>query len=593
MAPIRLEQNTIDESDELRLRQNGLITISEYIFRRLSQLGIGSVFGVPGDFNLSLLDHIYSVRELNWIGCCNELNAAYAADAYAKASKQMSALLTTFGVGELSAINGVAGAYSEFVPLVHIVGTSSLKEKENSEPKNFHHLVANRKIYEKPNHYIYQNIATNFSVSCASVNTDVESSCDEIDKTLEAIWEQSRPGYIFVPCDLTEMPVNASRLVEKPLQLKYTSKCTSDEVEQISNQILDSIYQSQNVSLLGDVFISKFRMNGVFGKFVNLLKEKVNFFDTPMSKGIIDESLSRFVGTYYGRAGDDRIADAIEASDLILRIGNFDNEINSGFFSARLPKDKTIDVNPQYIRIGNGPLFTNVTMMDVLPRLVSLVDTSKVNNAVRYTNIPKQTVRSIRNRMRAPLTECDVGSSLETLLQPNDILVVETCSFMVAATRLQMNGASILNQCFWGSIGYALPATLGAALALRDFHLPGKVITIEGDGSAQMSIQELGTMLRYSISAILFILNNSGYTIERAIKGPYRSYNDICPNIQWTQLLKTFGDVCERRSRSQIIDNAKSLNSLARSEFFHNDKRLQLVELHLPKFDVPNSDSFV
>ncbi len=593
MAPIRLEQSSFDESEQMRMKENGLITISEYIFRRLSQLGIGSVFGVPGDFNLSLLDHIYSVRGLNWIGCCNELNAAYAADAYAKASRKMSALLTTFGVGELSAINGVAGAYSEFVPLVHIVGTSALKEKESPEPKNFHHLVTNQKVYEKPNHYVYQNIASNFSVASVSVNQDAESSCDEIDKALEIIWAKSRPGYIFVPCDLTEMTVNASRLVDKPLRFEYKSECAKAEIDDVCNQILDLVYRSQSVSVLADAFVSKFRMDGIFTKLVNMLKEKVNFFDTPMSKGVVDESLSRFVGTYYGRAGDDRVADAMETSDLVVRVGNFDNEMNSGFFSSHLSRGKTIDINPQYVRIASGPMHTTVSMMDVLPRLVSLLDTSRVNNAVRYTNIPRQTIRSIKNQTQAPLTECDVGSSLETLLHPDDVLIVETCSFMVAAARLHMNGARILNQCFWGSIGYAIPATLGASLALKDFHLPGKVITIEGDGSAQMSIQELGTMIRYNVNAILFILNNSGYTIERAINGPYRSYNDICPNIQWTQLLKTFGDVNEVRSCSQLIDTAKSLNSLALSDSFHDDSRLQMVELLLSKFDIPNSKSFV
>lgn len=56
-----------------------------------------------------------------WVGCANELNAAYAADGYARVSG-VGALLTTFGVGELSAINGIAGSYAEYVPVLHIVG---------------------------------------------------------------------------------------------------------------------------------------------------------------------------------------------------------------------------------------------------------------------------------------------------------------------------------------------------------------------------------------------------------------------------------------------------------------------------------------
>jgi TPP-dependent 2-oxoacid decarboxylase len=95
--------------------------IGTYLIERLKQLGIGGVFGVPGDYNLTFLDLIENDKQLDWVGNCNELNAAYAADGYARI-KGISALVTTFGVGELSAAAGIAGAYSENVAVVNIVG---------------------------------------------------------------------------------------------------------------------------------------------------------------------------------------------------------------------------------------------------------------------------------------------------------------------------------------------------------------------------------------------------------------------------------------------------------------------------------------
>lgn len=88
----------------------------------MRQLGVRSVFGVPGDFNLEFLDYIEADKGLSWVGNPNELNAAYAADGYARQTKKISALVTTFGVGELSALAGVAGSYSEKLGVVHIVG---------------------------------------------------------------------------------------------------------------------------------------------------------------------------------------------------------------------------------------------------------------------------------------------------------------------------------------------------------------------------------------------------------------------------------------------------------------------------------------
>ena len=93
-----------------------IYTVADYLLDRLAQIGIRHVFGVPGDYNLQFLDHVIAHPQITWVGCANELNAAYAADGYARC-KLAAALLTTFGVGELSALNGVAGSYAEYLPV--------------------------------------------------------------------------------------------------------------------------------------------------------------------------------------------------------------------------------------------------------------------------------------------------------------------------------------------------------------------------------------------------------------------------------------------------------------------------------------------
>lgn len=96
-------------------------TLGRHIARRLVQIGVKDVFSVPGDFNLTLLDHLINEPELNLVGCCNELNAGYAADGYARA-KGVGACVVTFTVGGLSVLNAIAGAYSENLPVICIVG---------------------------------------------------------------------------------------------------------------------------------------------------------------------------------------------------------------------------------------------------------------------------------------------------------------------------------------------------------------------------------------------------------------------------------------------------------------------------------------
>lgn len=96
-------------------------TLGRHIARRLVEIGVRDVFSVPGDFNLTLLDHIIAEPRLKNIGCCNELNAGYAADGYAR-HRGVGACVVTFTVGGLSIINAIAGAYSENLPLICVVG---------------------------------------------------------------------------------------------------------------------------------------------------------------------------------------------------------------------------------------------------------------------------------------------------------------------------------------------------------------------------------------------------------------------------------------------------------------------------------------
>ena len=100
-------------------------TVIEHVLTRLKAIGISEIFGVAGDYAFSVDDAVVNFPGIEWVGCCNELNAAYAADGYARI-RGIGAVSTTFGVGELSAINGIAGACAEHVPLVHLVGMPTM-----------------------------------------------------------------------------------------------------------------------------------------------------------------------------------------------------------------------------------------------------------------------------------------------------------------------------------------------------------------------------------------------------------------------------------------------------------------------------------
>src|SRR5579862_3835611 len=101
--------------DSAAIQQTGSTTVIDHVLSRLKDIGITKVFGVAGDFAFPIEDAIVGFPGIDWVGCCNELNASYAADGYARIHG-IAALNTTYGVGELSAINGIAGACAGFPP---------------------------------------------------------------------------------------------------------------------------------------------------------------------------------------------------------------------------------------------------------------------------------------------------------------------------------------------------------------------------------------------------------------------------------------------------------------------------------------------
>ncbi|WP_368941847.1 thiamine pyrophosphate-binding protein, partial [Bacillus cereus] len=172
-------------------------TISAYLLDRLHELGIEHIFGVPGDYNLAFLDDVVAHENLKWIGNCNELNAAYAADGYARI-KGIAALITTFGVGELSAINGIAGSYAENVPVIKITGTPPTKVMENGAI--VHHTLGDGKFDHFSNMYR--------EITVAQTNVTSEHAAEEIDRVLRACWNEKRPVHINLPIDVYNKPIN-------------------------------------------------------------------------------------------------------------------------------------------------------------------------------------------------------------------------------------------------------------------------------------------------------------------------------------------------------------------------------------------------
>ncbi|MGM4428704.1 alpha-keto acid decarboxylase family protein [Salmonella sp. NW196] len=529
-------------------------TVADYLLDRLAGCGIGHLFGVPGDYNLQFLDHVIDHPTLRWVGCANELNAAYAADGYARMSGA-GALLTTFGVGELSAINGIAGSYAEYVPVLHIVGAPCSAAQQRGEL--MHHTLGDGDF----RHFYRMSQA----ISAASAILDEQNACFEIDRVLGEMLAARRPGYIMLPADVAKKTaIPPTQALALPVHEAQSGVETA-----FRYHARQCLMNSRRIALLADFLAGRFGLRPLLQRW--MAETPIAHATLLMGKGLFDEQHPNFVGTYSAGASSKEVRQAIEDADRVICVGTrFVDTLTAGF-TQQLPAERTLEIQPYASRIGET--WFNLPMAQAVSTLRELC--LECAFAPPPTRSAGQPVRIDKGE----LTQESFWQTLQQYLKPGDIVLVdqETAAFGAAALSLP-DGAEVVVQPLWGSIGYSLPAAFGAQTACPD----RRVILIIGDGAAQLTIQEMGSMLRDGQAPVILLLNNDGYTVERAIHGAAQRYNDIA-SWNWTQIPPALNAAqqAECWRVTQAIQLAEVLERLARPQ------RLSFIEVMLPKADLP------
>ncbi|ECJ5403810.1 alpha-keto acid decarboxylase family protein [Salmonella enterica] len=529
-------------------------TVADYLLDRLAGCGIGHLFGVPGDYNLQFLDHVIDHPTLRWVGCANELNAAYAADGYARMSGA-GALLTTFGVGELSAINGIAGSYAEYVPVLHIVGAPCSAAQQRGEL--MHHTLGDGDF----RHFYRMSQA----ISAASAILDEQNACFEIDRVLGEMLAARRPGYIMLPADVAKKTaIPPTQALALPVHEAQSGVETA-----FRYHARQCLMNSRRIALLADFLAGRFGLRPLLQRW--MAETPIAHATLLMGKGLFDEQHPNFVGTYSAGASSKEVRQAIEDADRVICVGTrFVDTLTAGF-TQQLPAERTLEIQPYASRIGET--WFNLPMAQAVSTLRELC--LECAFAPPPTRSAGQPVRIDKGE----LTQESFWQTLQQYLKPGDIILVDqgTAAFGAAALSLP-DGAEVVVQPLWGSIGYSLPAAFGAQTACPD----RRVILIIGDGAAQLTIQEMGSMLRDGQAPVILLLNNDGYTIERAIHGAAQRYNDIA-SWNWTQIPPALNAAqqAECWRVTQAIQLAEVLERLARPQ------RLSFIEVMLPKADLP------
>ncbi|UKZ47791.1 hypothetical protein TrVGV298_002020 [Trichoderma virens] len=570
------------------IEDQGKIDLAEYLFKRLIELGLGSVHGVPGDYNLTVLDYIKPMG-LHWAGNANELNAGYAADGYGRI-KGISAIITSFGVGELSAINAIGGAYAERSPVVHIVGTAPMAAQKVGAC--LHHTLGtgNYRAFPEMNKWV--------TVAQANL-TDAETAPALIDATLKACVLNSQPVYIELPTNMVKAQVSVP---VTPIDLSIPGYDEAYENE-VVDKVVKRIQGSTKPLILMDGLTARFRVTEEVNTFVRLTGFPT--LSAPFGKGIVNESLYNYYGIYVGDVGDAVIKQQVDDADLVLNFGPLHSDVNSFGFTAVPKADVTISLNMHSIKFGNegghdGDVISIKSFMRKLVRRVSAINLP----AVRTFNQGPSSSRLLLKNLKPSADDAIIDQDsfwlrMSEFLRPGDLVLAEAgTSFAGTSTIVLPENVILINSALWLSIGYTLPALQGSALAQREqrkdgsdegARSSGRAILFIGDGSLQMSAQGISDIIRSRLDVTIIVINNNGYTVERVIHGFHEHYNDIQP---WrnTEAPNYFGAPLDDSEYPVVSVQAKNwgeLRSVLRRKDVRAGKGLTMIEVFMDMADAP------
>jgi TPP-dependent 2-oxoacid decarboxylase len=532
-----------------------LLTVGEYLAKRLQEIGANNIFGVVGDYVLGLMD-VLLANNLKLIATCNELNAGYAADAHARING-VSVACITYNVGGLSLVNAVAGAYAELVPMIVISGAPSTSQQR--QKLLLHHTAVDYNLQLE----IFEKI----TVAAVRITSPSQAAI-QIDRTIAVCLQERRPVYIEIPSDMVEQPCPLSDLVDLPVNPMMDTQALSEAVE----EAVELLEKSQRPVILAGVELHRY---GIANKLSQLLdKTGYPFATTLLGKSILSEMHPQFIGSYAGTLSPESVRERVETADCILCLGAFMSDINLGGFTAHLPEAKLINANSDKVKIKHHfyqpvslPAFMGDLTAKLQPKPTEQLDIKPAKDALaeEFQVLPAEKLTNARFYDR-------INRYIDELGSPS-IVIAETGDALIATIDLVLYGnTEYIGQALYTSIGYAIPACLGAAIAAPE----RRPIVLVGDGAFQMTCQELSTIIRHQLKPIIFLINNDGYTIERAIHEG--SYNDIQP-WKYHQLPQVFGDSwsCEARTEGELeqaLEKAK-----------YNLDRVSLIEIHLDRLD--------
>ncbi len=464
------------------------MTGAEIFVRSLIEEKVEIVFGYPGGAVIGIYDALHDISDIKHILTRHEQGAVHAAEGYAKASGRPGVALVTSGPGATNTVTGIADAYMDSIPIVVFTGQVALK------------LIGNDAFQEADIVGITRPI-TKHSYLVRDVN--------ELAATIkEAFYVATtgRPGPVLVDLPKDVMATKTIFSYPKSVKLRSYQPHVEGNQKQLEKAVALISKAKRPVLYVGGGTILSNAAEEL-KKFAH--KTKIPVTTTLHGLGAFPETdelslgMLGMHGTWYSNT-------AVNYCDLLIAVGaRFDDRVTgkTDAFAAEAKKIH-IDVDPSNISKNvkvDVPIVGDVkrVLQQLIP-LVSALDTKdwiqtiknwKEEHPLRYNNGKYIRMQYVIQK----ISEMTKGKAVMVSdVGQHQMWMAQFYQYIYPRTHLTSGGL--------GTMGFSLPASMGAAFARKDF----PIVSISGDGGIQMNIQELATIREYNVPVKIIILNN-GY----------------------------------------------------------------------------------
>ena len=509
--------------------------LGDFLVAYLNRAGVTHIFGLPGDLVLGLFHRFGRDRGLEIVTLSHEPAVGFAADGYARSTRRLGVVCVTYGAGGHNVVNPVAGAYAEQVPLLVVSGGPGEAEAQIA---GIHHQAKD----------IEGQCRIFSEVTCdARILRHPEQVAVAVHEVVGRIQSELRPGYLEIHRDLvgTEIPVpkeirDWDGSFERPVSDKRKLReAVADTVERL--------HQAKRPVLIGGVELFREQAEKGFRKLAEKLGAPV--VTTVLAKGVFPMDHPLHMGIHIGPFSPKPIEKRVRDADLVLALGNQLTDMNLGAARPQVKRERSVWAVGQRVNVSFHQ-YTDVTLRDFVTALGRERLPSFREKIVYHDNL-KRRAKGAREPQKLSINDL--------LVELNAFLAESQCRYDVFAESGDMlfgglelrlpAGSLYLAQGYYASMGFGMPAALGAQIATGR-----RPLVLTGDGAFQMTGMEVSHAPKHGLSPLAVLVNNGGWGIFRPVS-PRQDLLEI-PNWPYAEMARQWGGAGYRVSTPAELRDA-------------------------------------